>query len=371
LKQTEEKREMDDLSGFRDSDAVGRLARSIEEAYPGGTHRLMEVCGTHTMAIARYGLRSLLPRGLALLSGPGCPVCVTPSAVIDAAVKLAERPDTAVVTFGDMMSVPGSRKSLELKKAEGADIRVLYSVYDMLHMAKEEPQKDFVFISVGFETTTPGIALSVIETKRRGLGNVCFLAANRLVIPAMDALMKAEEVRIDGFLCPGHVSVIIGSDAYRSFSHQYRVPCVVAGFEPVDILLAICDLAGQIGEKRHEVTNRYSRAVTPEGNTEAQRVTSVVFEAVEAEWRGIGRIPKSGLSLRPEFREFDALERYELEMVSVPDPPGCRCGDVLKGLILPPQCGLFGKRCTPQHPVGPCMVSSEGSCAAYFKYENI
>ena len=362
---------MSDLSGFRDSDRVKGLAKRIHEIYPGGEHKLMEVCGTHTMAIARYGLRSLLPEGLVLLSGPGCPVCVTPSAVIDAAVKISEQPDAAVVTFGDMMSVPGSHGSLELRKSEGADIRVLYSVYDMLEMAQNETEKQFVFISVGFETTTPGTALAVLETKKRGLGNVYFLAANRLVIPAMDMLMRAEEVRIGGFICPGHVSVIIGSDAYRELSDQYRVPCAVAGFEPVDILLAISDLVQQIGEERSEVSNCYSRAVTLKGNTEAQRVTDLVFERVEAEWRGIGRIPSSGLALRPEFREVDALHRFEMELVPVAEPPGCRCGDVLKGLLLPPQCGLFGKRCTPQHPVGPCMVSSEGSCSAFFKYEDI
>jgi len=359
---------MADISGFRDSDAVRRLAQKIEEVYPGGTHKLMEVCGTHTMAIARYGLRTLLPERLELLSGPGCPVCVTPASVIDAAVKISSQPDTAIVTFGDMMSVPGSNKSLEEKKADGGDIRVLYSVYDMLKMAEAEKEKNFVFISVGFETTTPGIALALLETKRRELGNVCFLVANRLVIPAMEALMKAQEVRIDGFLCPGHVSVIIGSDAYSGFSERYKVPCAVTGFEPVDILLAVFDLIQQIGEKRYGVSNRYSRAVTSEGNVEAQRVADMVFEAVAADWRGIGSIPQSGLALRAEFREYDALERFGLELVPVPDPPGCRCGDVLKGLILPLQCGLFGGRCTPQHPVGPCMVSSEGSCAAYFKY---
>ncbi|MBN2323852.1 MAG: hydrogenase formation protein HypD [Spirochaetes bacterium] len=360
-----------DLSGFKDSARVRMLSERIYSFYPGGEHKIMEVCGTHTMAIARYGLRGLLPKGLVLLSGPGCPVCVTPASIIDAAIGLAGTKTVSVLTFGDMLSVPGSKSSLEVMRSKGADVRVLYSAYDMLRMADEERNRQFVFISVGFETTTPGTALAVMEVKKRGLENVSFLVANRLVIPAMDALMRLGEVGIEGFLCPGHVSVIIGSDAYRAVSSTHGVPCTVAGFEPVDILLAISDLTEQIKSGRHEVSNCYPRAVRPEGNEAARRTADTVFEECDAEWRGIGTIPLSGLVLRPEYREYDALTRFGIRLLQVEEPPGCRCGDVLKGLILPPECGLFGNRCTPDRPVGPCMVSSEGSCSAYFKYKGI
>ncbi len=352
---------------FKNKDHVKRLAEKIRTIYPGGRLKIMEVCGTHTMAIARYGLRALMPEGLRLISGPGCPVCVTPQAVIDAAISLSEIKDNAIVTFGDMMSVPGTEKSLELRRAEGADIRILYSVYDMLEMAEEE-EKNFIFISIGFETTTPGIALSILETKKRGLKNVYFLVANRLVIPAMDALMRSDEVQIDGFLCPGHVSVIIGSGAYRVIADGYSVPCVVAGFEPVDILLAIHEIVDRISKNIAGVGNAYNRAVTEKGNTQAMSILNRVFQPAMAEWRGIGVIPESGLSLRDEYSYLDALKRFQIELVSIPEPTGCRCGDILKGLIIPPECSLFGNRCSPQAPVGPCMVSSEGSCAAYYKY---
>jgi hydrogenase expression/formation protein HypD len=329
----------------------------------------MEVCGTHTMAIARYGLRSLMPEELRLISGPGCPVCVTPTSIINTAQKLSEVPGNVIVTFGDMMRVPGTEKSLEQCAAEGADVRVLYSVYDLLNMADKEPDKVFIFISVGFETTTPGIALSVLETVQRGLDNVFFLAANRLVIPALEALCTAEEIRVHGFLCPGHVSVIIGSDAYKTVAERFHIPCVVGGFEPVDMLKAIYYLVKQISEGEAKVENAYTRAVMPGGNVKAVQVMNRVFEAEDAEWRGIGIIPLSGLKLRKEYAHLDALERFDVDLVSIPEPRGCRCGDVLKGLLIPPECPLFGARCTPSSPVGPCMVSSEGSCAAYFKYE--
>ncbi|MFW6138933.1 MAG: hydrogenase formation protein HypD [Spirochaetota bacterium] len=353
---------------YRDKDYVKTLAHRIHRIFPGRKLTIMEVCGTHTMAIARYGLRALLPSGLKLISGPGCPVCVTPASVIDAALKLSEIPDTVICTFGDMMRVPGSRGSLELKRAEGSDIRVVYSVRDMLELAEKGPGRKFVFISVGFETTTPGTALSVMEAAQMGLKNVFFLAANRLVVPAMDALMRSEEARIDGFLCPGHVSVIIGSGAYRGIASTYGVPCVVGGFEPVDILMAVHDIVDMAAQKKAGVGNAYPRAVTQQGNLRAQDIMYQVFQPVAAEWRGLGKIPDSGMALREPYVHMDALKEFSLELSVVPDPAGCRCGDVLKGVILPPQCSLFGKRCRPEHPVGPCMVSSEGSCAAYYRY---
>jgi len=358
-----------DLHRYRDKELVIELAQGIAESCPRGRVNIMEVCGTHTMAIARYGLRGLMPDGLRLISGPGCPVCVTPTSIINAAQKLSEIPGTVISTFGDMMRVPGTDKTLEERRAEGADVRVLYSVYDLLRMAEEEPEKSFIFISVGFETTTPGIALSVLETVERDLKNVFFLAANRLVIPALEALCASKEISIHGFLCPGHVSVIIGSDAYKPVAHQFHIPCVVGGFEPVDMLKAIYHLVKQVAEGKARVENAYTRAVKPGGNSKALQVIDTVFEPVDAEWRGIGTIPLSGLKLRQEYAHLDALDRFDVTLTAIPEPRGCRCGDVLKGLLIPPECPLFGSRCTPASPVGPCMVSSEGSCAAYYTYE--
>lgn len=353
---------------FRNKNNVKAVTEKIKRLYPGGSRKLMEVCGTHTMAIARYGLRDLMPDGLKLISGPGCPVCVTPVSIINAAMAISEIPGNVIVTFGDMLRVPGSEKTLEVCKAEGADVRVLYSVFDMLEMAKKEKDKNFIFISVGFETTTPGIALSVLEAGNRELSNIFYLVANRLVIPAMDALCGSGETEIDGFICPGHVSVVIGYGAYRVIADKYGLPCVVAGFEPVDILLAISELVERVSNKTAGVANAYGRVVTEKGNVNAMEAMNRVFKPVTAEWRGIGSIPGSGLVLRKKFIRFDALKKFQIELSSVPDPPGCRCPEVLKGIMAPTECGLFGKRCRPESPVGPCMVSSEGSCAAYYKY---
>jgi len=353
---------------FRKKEAVATLAGRVNRVYPGGDLRIMEVCGTHTMSIARYGLRNLLPQELMLISGPGCPVCVTPGSVIKAALVIAKKPGVAILTFGDMMRVPVDEVSLEMARAEGADIRVLYSALDILNMAEREPEKKFVFISVGFETTTPGTALSIQETVKRNLKNVYYLVANRLVIPALHALCSSERIKIDGFLCPGHVSVIIGSDSYLEIANQYKKPCVVAGFEPVDIMLGIYRIVSQIAQGKAEVENTYSRVVKGRGNQKAQEAINRVFKPVDAEWRGLGTIPLSGLALREEFSHLDAVRTFDLKIEPQPDPPGCRCGDVLKGLIIPPQCALFSSHCTPESPVGPCMVSSEGSCAAYYRY---
>ncbi len=353
---------------YRDRELVKTLERKIRDIYPGGTVRIMEVCGTHTMAIARYGLRGLFPDGLLLISGPGCPVCVTPSSIINAALDLAALSNVAVATFGDMMRVPGSGRSLEQIKAEGADVRVVYSTYELLDMASSEKDREFVFVSVGFETTTPGIALSILEAEKRGIKNLFFIAANRLVIPALEALCLSDDTRIDGFLCPGHVSVIIGWDAYRPIADRFHVPCVVGGFEPVDILTAVFEIVRRVSRGEAGVANTYKRAVSEKGNVRALDVMDRVFEPTDAEWRGIGKIPKSGLRLREEFTHLEALAHFGLRLVESPDPKGCRCSDVLRGVIIPPECALFGKRCTSENPVGPCMVSSEGSCAAYYKY---
>ena len=360
-----------DFSRFKDRDYVRRLVEKIHRDYPGGRVNIMEVCGTHTMAIGSYGLRRLMPDGLQLLSGPGCPVCVTPNSIINASIELAQKEGVVITTFGDMMRVPGTEKNLEVCRAEGADVRVLYSPYDMIAMAESERDKEFVFISVGFETTTPGIALTVLEAKKRGLKNVSFICANRLVIPALKVLSQAEDINIDGYLCPGHVSVIIGYGAYQVIVDEYKIPCVVAGFEPVDILMGVYEIVKQVKNGESRVVNTYSRAVTEEGNLEAQKTMEEVFEPVDAEWRGIGIIPKSGLGLRDEYSEYDALKKFNIELKEAPDPPGCKCGEILKGVLLPTECPLFGTKCKPESPVGPGMVSSEGSCAAYYKYGEV
>lgn len=354
---------------YRDKDAVEMIKRRIHEVYPGGEIKIMEVCGTHTMAIAKYGLRDLLPNGLSLISGPGCPVCVTPSSIINGLLELAQRPQVTIATFGDMMRVPGSERNLEQLKAEGADVRVIYSTYELLDMAASETDREFVFASVGFETTTPGIALSILEAQNRGIDNLFFVTANRLVIPALEVLCLSDDTRIDGFLCPGHVSVIIGWKAYEPIADRFHIPCVVGGFEPVDILSAIYEIVRRISKGEAGVANTYKRAVSEKGNIRALEVINRVFEPEDATWRGIGVIPESGLKLKSEFAHLDALKHFRLCLTKSPDPKGCRCGDVLRGVLIPPECGLFGKRCTPEHPVGPCMVSSEGSCAAYYKYQ--
>ena len=357
-------------SEFRNKEYVGKLASKIRDIYPGGSMSIMEVCGTHTMAIARFGLRELLPEGLRLVSGPGCPVCVTPTSIISKALRLAEDPGNVVVSFGDMMRVPADGLSLEKLRGEGADVRVVYSPHDVIRIA-EHTEKNVIFISVGFETTTPGIALTLIEAEKKGLKNLYFLVANRFIIPAMRALCSADDIMIDGFLCPGHVSVVIGANAYNEIASDFGKPCVVSGFEPVDIMLAIYELVRLISEQKPEVLNMYERVVTGEGNRSALSVMDRVFKRVDAEWRGIGVIPQSGGALQGNFAAMDAELRFKIEPGVTEDPRGCRCGDVLKGIILPPKCPLFGKRCTPDNPVGPCMVSSEGSCAAYYKYRNI
>jgi hydrogenase expression/formation protein HypD len=333
--------------------------------------RLMEVCGTHTTAIFRHGIRSMLPREITLLSGPGCPVCVTDQADIDAFVDLARRPEVIVTTFGDLMRVPGSGSSLQGQKGEGADVRVIYSPLDAVELAGRTPDKEIVFLGVGFETTAPTIAAAIVTARQAGVSNFSVYAAHKTVPAALCALSAGGPLRIDGFLLPGHVSVIIGAEAYRPFFEQYRVPAVVAGFEPSDILQAVLMLVQQIAEGRPALENAYQRAVSPQGNTMARKLLGEVFESSDARWRGIGTIPGSGLALRPEFAAFDAVQRFGLVIKPVPEPKGCACGQILTGLKTPLECALFRIRCNPLNPVGPCMVSSEGTCAAYYRYGDV
>ncbi len=331
--------------------------------------RLMEVCGTHTMSIGRYGLRTLLPSHIKLISGPGCPVCVTSAKDIDKMIKLASY-DVIVTTFGDLMRVPGSRSSLQKERANGADVRVVYSPFDALEIAKKNPNKPVVFLGVGFETTAPGIAATVMAAKEQGIKNFFIFSAHKVTPPVMEALISSPDLKIDGFICPGHVSVIVGLKPYERLVEKYHVPCVVTGFEPVDILQGILMLVKQIEKHSPKAEIQYTRAVKPEGNPKAMELMFKVFEPVDATWRGIGVIPKSGLALKEEYAAHDASKVFDIEVGEAKEPPGCRCGDILKGLITPPECPLFGKICTPAHPVGPCMVSAEGSCAAYYKYRD-
>lgn len=334
----------------------------------GRTVQVMEVCGTHTMAISRHGLRELLPPKVELLSGPGCPVCVTPPGVVDAMVQLARRRDVTVATFGDMLRVRGTNSSLEMERARGADVRVVASPMDALRLAQQKRDSQVVFLAVGFETTAPAVAATVAAARESSVRNFTAFCSHKLIPPAMEALMESGEVFIDGFLCPGHVSVIIGSDAYRSVAERYRVPCVVAGFEPQDVLEAMVLILRQVVQGRADVENQYVRAVRPSGNPVARRIVSEVFEVCDAEWRGLGVIPQSGLRLRTAYEMCDAVKVFDVQPVRAAEPVGCLCGSVLRGAVRPDECPLFRRQCTPATPVGPCMVSSEGTCAAYYKY---
>ncbi|MBU0717041.1 MAG: hydrogenase formation protein HypD [Planctomycetes bacterium] len=332
------------------------------------TISIMEVCGTHTVALHRCGIRSLLPENVRLISGPGCPVCVSSQGYIDAACEIARRPNVIVCTYGDMIRVPGRFGSLQDQRAAGADVRVVYSAMDSLQIALANPQQEVVFIAIGFETTVAGHAAAVQEAKRRQLPNFSVLCAQKQVVPAMLALLADPDIAIDGFLCPGHVSVIIGSQAYAPVAKLYGKSCVVAGFEPIQMLLGIRHLVDQFATGKYVVENVYQAAVQPEGNRVALGVIDSVFESAAADWRAIGSIPDSGLNLRDEFRDFDAVQRFHIEYGPDYEPPGCRCGEVIQGKARPEDCPLFADSCTPLQPVGPCMVSSEGTCAAAYKY---
>ena len=332
--------------------------------------RIMEVCGTHTVSIHRSGLREFLPKNLKLISGPGCPVCVTPTGYIDALVRLS-REGCIIASYGDMVRVPGSESSLEMERANGADVRVVGSAEDALALAAENPSQEVIFAAVGFETTTPATADVVIRAKTDDVRNFSALVSHKLVLPAMCALLDSPECAIDGFLCPGHVSVIIGANAYIPITEKYSRPCVVGGFEPEQILLAIDKIVTQIAEHRAEVENAYSFIAGSEPQSYAMKLINQVFEPADSEWRALGTIPDSGLVLKDEFARFDSAKKFDVSMGSCDDPPGCRCGDVIMGIIDPVECPLFGKRCTPLKPVGPCMVSSEGSCQAWYKYGKI
>jgi hydrogenase expression/formation protein HypD len=320
------------------------------------------------MAIFRHGIRSLLPDTIDLLSGPGCPVCVTAQADIDAFVRLARLDDVIITTFGDLMRVPGSGSSLQKESAAGADVRVVYSAMDAVQLASRHPEKPVVFLGVGFETTAPTIGAALLAAAKMALNNFFVYSAHKTVPPALEALMGNPAVQIDGFILPGHVSVIIGTDAYRTFFEQHRLPCAVSGFEPVDVLQGIYDLTAMIENGAPDLVNAYPRAVTSEGNVQARQLLDKVFETCDAPWRGLGVIAASGLAIRPELAAFDAQVAFDIRPDETPEPKGCACGEILSGIKTPEACALFSKKCTPMSPVGPCMVSSEGTCAAYHRY---
>ncbi len=336
------------------------------EARPGLTY--MEVCGTHTMSIARYGLRELLPDGMRLISGPGCPVCVTSMADLDRVVALARLPEVTLATFGDLIRVPASRTTLAAERAAGADVRVVYSARDAVQIAADEPDRQVVFAGIGFETTAPTIAASLLEARARGLSNFSVLSMHKTMPLPLKALLELGETPISGFLLPGHVSVITGTDCYEFLARDYGAAGVVAGFEPHDVVRALLRLVRQVAPA---IEIEYGRAVRPEGNAVARRLMEQVFAPSDADWRGLGVIPGSGLALRPEYAEADAGLRFPLELDPSLEPAGCRCGEVLRGVTDPADCALFGARCTPEDPVGACMVSSEGACAARYRFRGI
>ena len=345
-------------------------------ALPLGQVRIMEVCGTHTMSIAKAGIKSMLPENVKLLSGPGCPVCVTPAREIDAVLELAMRPDVIITSYGDMLRVPGTVRgdSLQRRRALGADVRIVYSPMDALELAKETPDKEIVFLGVGFETTAPGTAAAILSAAEEGVKNFSVFSMLKTVEPALRALMASEDFAIDGFLCPGHVATIIGEAGFEYLPEEYAMPAVIAGFEPEEILRAVYKLLCQIAEKAPKVENEYKRAVGKKGNVLAQEILDRCFVPSAELWRGLGRIDKSGLTIKEELAAYDARRKFGIVIdyeKSDGAQSGCRCGDVISGRISSSDCPLFGKVCTPEDPVGPCMVSSEGACAAAYKYQVI
>jgi hydrogenase expression/formation protein HypD len=362
---------------FRDGALAQNLAASLQaEVDPSRNYSFMEFCGGHTHALARYGVVDLLPDNVRMIHGPGCPVCVLPIGRIDMAIQLALDQGVMLCTYGDVMRVPASEGlSLLRAKARGADIRMVYSPADALTLAREQPSRDVVFLAIGFETTTPPTALVILQAAREALKNFSVLCCHVLTPSAITHILESPEVQqygtlpLDGFVGPAHVSIIIGSAPYEPFARAYRKPVVIAGFEPLDVMQAIVMLVRQVNEGRACVENEFTRAVTPQGNAAAQAVMAQVFELRDSfEWRGLGEVPSSALKIRPGLKAFDAEQRFDLNYRSVPDHKQCECGAILRGVKRPTDCKLFGTVCTPENPMGSCMVSSEGSCAAHYTY---
>ncbi len=358
-----------DLTAFKDPELAKGLISAIDAFAPRDCEvTLMEVCGTHTVSIARAGIRSLMPDNVKLASGPGCPVCVTSNHDIDKVIALARIPGIIITTFGDMTRVPGSTSSLLAEQANGADVRIVYSPLDALRIADENPDRQVVFVGVGFETTTPLVAMAIKRAVSQGLKNFSVYGAHKNMPGAIEAIVNDPELHVDALILPGHVSTIIGAEPYRFLAQRYNMPGVITGFEPNDILQGIAMIMRQLAEGRSEIEIAYARGVMEEGNPTALAAIDEVFETVPAMWRGIGEIPGSGYRIRDEFAEYDAMRRFDPDVEATVEHKGCRCGDVLRGAITPADCSLFRKACTPENPIGPCMVSSEGTCAAYFRY---
>jgi hydrogenase expression/formation protein HypD len=358
------------IDEFRDQALVQDLARRLKEL-AAGPATIMEVCGTHTMAAARFGLKSLLPPEVKLISGPGCPVCVTAQLDIDAFLALGREPQITLASFGDMLRVPGTDTSLEGLRAQGAEVRVVYSPLDAVELARQIPEKHLVFFGVGFETTMPATALAIKTAAAYELNNFSVWCVHKTMPAALQALLASGEVRVSGLLCPGHVTAIIGAAAYDFIPAGFNLPCAVTGFEPIDMLLGIESILRQLKQKKAIVDNVYTRAVQVPANPRAQELLAEVFTAVDAEWRGLGIIPGSGVGIRTPYARFDARARFPRVWENLAPPPrsACRCGEILRGVLRPVECALFAGRCTPAQPLGPCMVSNEGACAAAFRYE--
>jgi len=355
------------IDEYRDTDLGKALIKRISSISKRPI-KLMEFCGGHTVSIMKHGIRQLLPPTIRMLSGPGCPVCVTPVADIDKAVALARMPGIIIATFGDMVRVPGSGSTLQKEKADGADVRIVYSTQDAIEIARQNPLKSVVFIGVGFETTAPTVAASVLEAANEGLCNYYILSLHKLTPPVMKALLTSREIELDGIICPGHVSAITGSKPYEFIGAEHNISAVISGFEPLDILLAVEMLVKQIEEGRHVLENAYPRVVRYEGNRQAIDIMNEVFDAADSTWRGIGIVPDSGLRLKDKYSAFDSEKIFDIEPTDVKEHSGCICGDILRGVKGPHDCKLFGSVCDPGHPVGPCMVSAEGTCSAYYLY---
>ncbi len=355
------------IDEFRDQEIAKGLIEKIKKS-SSKSIQLMEVCGTHTVSIFRYGIRGLLPDHIKLISGPGCPVCVTPNSDIDFAIALCRQEDVILTTFGDMMKVPGSTSSLQVEKAEGRDIRIIYSSLEALRIAKENPEKKVVFFAIGFETTSPTIAVAILHARQEGIQNLFFLNSQKRIPPALYALLQSRQVKINGLILPGHVSAILGTGPYQFISEEFSIPAVITGFEPLDILQGIWMLVKQIEENRPSVEIQYKRIVKKEGNPLAMEKIETVFKKADGNWRGIGRIPESGYRFKEPFQAMDA-RRFEVVVEPSKEHPECLCGEVLQGIKTPLECRLFKKACHPENPIGPCMVSIEGTCHTYFKYQ--
>jgi len=356
------------IDQFRNPELVEFIMDKIHHECPRQNLKFMEVCGGHTIAIFKYGIQKLIPDSIQLISGPGCPVCVTETEFIDQALALAQLPDVIITTFGDMVRVPGSKTSLQQERGSGIDVRICYSVMDALKIAKDNPQKEVVFLGIGFETTAPTVAAAIKTASNQGIRNFSVLSAHKTMPNAMQALLNTGEIGLNGFICPGHVSTITGIHIYDFIAEKYQIPCVVSGFEPLDILETILMLIRLVNEGQGKVANQYIRSVKENGNPQAREIMLEVFEESDSNWRGLGVIPGSGLQIKSKYRDFDARYKFKITWEPAIENPGCICGDILRGVKIPVDCALFGKVCHPEDPKGACMVSSEGTCATWFKY---